>query len=158
RPLLVGAAPRAARGAAGRGVNLSSEQLALYGRRLWPPFALATLLVVTWALVDSFGGTTYQAHGARMFLDLMIVLGLQICSGHSGVLSFGHATFVGFGDYFSALSTIPKDQKTFQFLTMPHWLSSWIFPAQLTPLEAVLAGAGFAPVVAAIFAPPIARL
>jgi branched-chain amino acid transport system permease protein len=139
-------------------VTLSSARLGLYARRLWPPLALATLLVVTWALVDSFGGTTYQGYGVRMFLNLMIVLALQIFSGNSGVLSFGHAAFVAVGAYFSALLTIPKESKTFQFLTMPHWLASWIFPAQLTPLEAILAGAGLAAVVAAIFAPPIARL
>jgi branched-chain amino acid transport system permease protein len=139
-------------------VRTHSAAVALYGRRLWPPFALATLLVVTWALVDAFGGITYEAYGVRMFLNLMIVLALQIFSGNSGVLSFGHATFVAMGAYFSALLTIPPEQKTFQFLTMPHWLSSWIFPAQLSSVEAILAGAGFATVVAAIFAPPIARL
>ena len=105
-------------------MSIRSTQLALYGRRLWPPFALAVLLVVTWALVDAFGGTTYEAYGVRMFLNLMVVLALQIFSGNSGVLSFGHATFVAMGAYFSALLTIPPDQKTFQFLTMPHWLSS----------------------------------
>jgi branched-chain amino acid transport system permease protein len=129
-----------------------------YARRLWPPLALASLLVLTWWLVDSYGGTTYRAYGVRMFLNLMVVLALQIFSGNSGVLSFGHATFVATGAYFSALLTIPPEQKTFQFLTMPHWLSSWIFPAQLSPLEAILAGAGFATLVAALFAPPIVRL
>ena len=93
-----------------------------------------------------------------MFLNLMVVLALQIFSGNSGVLSFGHATFVAMGAYFSALLTIPPDQKTFQFLTMPHWLSSWIFPTQLSPVEAILIGAAFAALVAAIFAPAIARL
>jgi branched-chain amino acid transport system permease protein len=139
-------------------MSLSPEQLAPYARRLWPPFALAVLMVVTWALVDAYGGITYQDYGVRMFLNLMIVLALQIFSGNSGVLSFGHAAFVAMGAYFSALLTIPEASKTFQFLTMPHWLSSWIFPAQLSPLEAILAGAGFATVVAALFAPPIARL
>jgi branched-chain amino acid transport system permease protein len=129
-----------------------------YARRLWPPFALASLLVVTWWLVDDYGGTTYQNYGVRMFLNLIVVLALQIFSGNSGVLSFGHATFVAMGAYFSALLTIPPDQKTFQFLTMPHWLSSWIFPAHLSALEAILAGAGFATAVAALFAPPVVRL
>ena len=139
-------------------MSIRSTQLALYGRRLWPPFALAVLLVVTWALVDAFGGTTYEAYGVRMFLNLMVVLALQIFSGNSGVLSFGHATFVAMGAYFSALLTIPPDQKTFQFLTMPHWLSSWIFPTQLSSFEAILIAAAFAALVAALFAPPVARL
>ncbi len=127
-------------------------------RRIWPPFALCALLVVTWWLVDDFGGEVYQGYGIRMFLNLMVVLALQIFSGNSGVLSFGHATFVAMGAYFSALLTIPPDQKTFQFLTMPHWLSSWIFPAHLTSVEAILAGAGLATVIAALLAPPVVRL
>lgn len=132
--------------------------VALYARRLWPPLALSVLLIVTWALVAAYGGTTYEAYGVRMFINLIVVLALQIFSGNSGVLSFGHATFVAMGAYFSALLTIPTADKGFQFLTMPHWLSSWVFPAQLSPLEAILAGAGFATLVAALFALPIARL
>jgi branched-chain amino acid transport system permease protein len=129
-----------------------------YARRLWPPLALCSLLVLTWALVDAYGGTVYQGYGVRMFLNLMIVLALQIFSGNSGVLSFGHATFVALGAYLSALLTIPPDTKKFQFLTMPHWLSSWIFPAHLTSVEAILAGAGLATLVGALLAPPVVRL
>src|SRR5204863_9714533 len=110
-------------GSAGVGVSARSTQLALYARQFWPPLALASLLVVTWALVAGFGGTTYEAYGVRMFLNLMVVLALQIFSGNSGVLAFGHATFVAMGAYFSALLTIPTADKGFQFLTMPHWLS-----------------------------------
>jgi branched-chain amino acid transport system permease protein len=127
-------------------------------RRVWPPLVLCGLLVVTWAIVDSIGGVVYQGYGVLMFLNLMVVLALQIFSGNSGVLSFGQATFVAFGAYFSALLTIPPAQKTFQFTQMPHWLSSWVFPAHLSAIEATLAGAGLAMAVAALFAPAIVRL
>ncbi len=150
-------------------MNLRNGQLEEYSRRLWPPFALASLLVVTWWAVDGWGGDVYQAYAIRMFLNLMIVLALQMFSGNSGVLSFGHATFVAMGAYFSALLTIPPAQKTFQFLTMPHWLSSWIFPADLAgmshtwpyiwpSLEWILVGAGFSMAIAALLAPPVVRL
>jgi len=128
------------------------------GRRLWPPFALSLLLVVTWALVDSFGDVVYRDTAVRMFLTLLVVLGLQIFSGNSGVLSFGHVAFMAIGAYASALLTIPSDIKKFTYLTMPDWLSYWIFPAELSPLEATLAGAGFATAFAVITAPPIVRL
>jgi hypothetical protein len=59
-------------------------------RVVWPPFALCAFLVVTWALVDGFGNVVYKDTAVRLFLTLMIVLGLQIFSGNSGVLSFGH--------------------------------------------------------------------
>jgi branched-chain amino acid transport system permease protein len=134
------------------------EKAEPYLRKVWPPLVLSGLLVITWAIVDSIGGVVYQGYGTRMFLNLMVVLALQIFSGNSGVLSFGHAGFVAFGAYFSALLTIPPDQKTFQFTQMPHWLSSWVFPAHLSAIEATLAGAGLATAIAVLFAPPIVRL
>jgi branched-chain amino acid transport system permease protein len=62
------------------------------------------------------------------------------------------------GAYASALLTIPTEIKKFTYLTMPHFLKFWIFPAQLNALEGTLAGAGFALLLAAITAPPIVRL
>ena len=53
---------------------------------------------------------------------LIIVLGLQMFSGNSGVLSFGHVTFVASARTRSALLTIPPEIKKFTFLTMPHFL------------------------------------
>jgi branched-chain amino acid transport system permease protein len=127
-------------------------------RRIWPPFFLSTIVVITWVLVDNFGDVVYTATAVKMFLMLMIVLGLQIFSGNSGVLSFGHVAFMAIGAYSSALLTIPTEIKKFTYLTMPHFLKYWIFPAQLNWLEGTLAGAGFALVFALITAAPIVRL
>jgi branched-chain amino acid transport system permease protein len=127
-------------------------------RRVWPPFFLCLVVVITWVLVDTFGDVVYTDTAVRMFINLMIVLGLQIFSGNSGVLSFGHIAFMAVGAYSAALLTIPTDIKKFTFLTMPDFLSSWIFPAQLSALEGTLAGAGFATLFALLFAAPIVRL
>jgi len=129
-------------------------------RRFAPLVQLAAplLLVVLAALLGTLVSRSSETYFIDALVKVAIVVGLYVFIGNSGVLSFGHATFVAMGAYFSALLTIPPDQKTFQFLTMPHWLSSWIFPTQLSPFEAILIGAGFAALVAAIFAPPIARL
>jgi hypothetical protein len=59
----------------------SLEQVA---RRIWPPLALSVLLVATWTLVDNFGGDVYTNNAVRMFITLIVVLGLQIFSGNSG--------------------------------------------------------------------------
>jgi branched-chain amino acid transport system permease protein len=93
-----------------------------------------------------------------MFLVLIVVLGLQIFSGNSGVLSFGHVSFMAVGAYTSALLTIPTAIKEFTFLTMPDFLKSWVFPAELGPLAGTLAGAGFAALFALLMAAPIVRL
>ena len=127
-------------------------------QKAWPPLFLAAVVVVTWILVDRFGDVVYQTTAGRMLLMLIIVLGLQMFSGNSGVLSFGHITFVAIGAYSSALLTIPPEIKEFSFLTMPNWLSYWIFPAELSPLEGTLAGGGFAALFALIVAPAIVRL
>ena len=127
-------------------------------QKAWPPLFLAAVVVVTWILVDRFGDVVYETTAGRMLLMLIIVLGLQMFSGNSGVLSFGHITFVAIGAYSSALLTIPTEIKEFSFLTMPHWLSYWIFPAELSPLEGTLAGGGFAALFALIVAPAIVRL
>ena len=127
-------------------------------QKAWPPLFLAAVIVVTWILVDRFGDVVYQTTAGRMLLMLIIVLGLQMFSGNSGVLSFGHITFVAIGAYSSALLTIPPEIKEFSFLTMPNWLSYWIFPAELSPLEGTLAGGGFAALFALIVAPAIVRL
>jgi branched-chain amino acid transport system permease protein len=127
-------------------------------RRVWPPLFLCSCLVVTWALVDSFGDVVYKTTAIKMFITLIIVLGLQMFSGNSGVLSFGHVAFMAVGAYSSALLTIPPEIKQFTYLSMPHFLKFWVFPAKLNALEGTLAGAGIATVLALITAPPIVRL
>jgi branched-chain amino acid transport system permease protein len=89
---------------------------------------------------------------------LLIVLGLQMFSGNSGVLSFGHITFVAIGAYTSALLTISPEVKKFTFLTMPHFLSSWVLPSHLNTLEGTLVGGGLAAIFALIVSPAIVRL
>jgi branched-chain amino acid transport system permease protein len=93
-----------------------------------------------------------------MFINIILVVGLQIFSGNSGVLSFGHIAFMAVGAYTSALLTVPTEIKKFTFLTMPSFLSSWIFPAEFSALEGLLAGAGFATVFALVVVAPIVRL
>jgi branched-chain amino acid transport system permease protein len=129
-----------------------------YARRAWPALFLSSVLVITWILVDSFGDVVYTDSAVKMFLMLIVVLGLQMFSGNSGVLSFGHVAFMAVGAYSSALLTIPTAIKQFTYLSMPHFLRFWIFPAQLNALEGTLAGAGFALVLAVVTAAPIVRL
>ena len=127
-------------------------------RKAWAPLFLGAVVVLTWLLIDNLDDVVYTNTTVRMLLMLLIVLGLQMFSGNSGVLSFGHITFVAIGAYTSALLTIPPEIKKFTYLSMPSWLGSWILPAKLSPLEATLAGAGAATLFALITAAPIVRL
>lgn len=127
-------------------------------RRVWPPLFLCAVVLAAWGLVVGLDNTLYERITVLMFLNLIIVLGLQIFSGNSGVLSFGHIAFMAVGAYSSALLTIPTETKESTFLTMPSWLESWVFPAQLSAIEGTLVGGGVAALLALVFAAPIARL
>jgi branched-chain amino acid transport system permease protein len=127
-------------------------------RRVWAPLFLCAVVVVSWAVVEQLGDVVYTRTAVKMFVFLIVVLGLQIFSGNSGVLSFGHISFVMVGAYSSALLTIPEEIKSFTFLTMPGFLKSWIFPAELGTIEGTLAGGGFALAFAVLCAPAIVRL
>jgi branched-chain amino acid transport system permease protein len=127
-------------------------------RRAWPPLALCLVIVISWAIVTALDSVVYTQTTVLMFLLLIVTLSLQMFSGNSGVLSFGHVAFVAIGAYTSALLTIPPQIKEFTYLEMPGFLKSWIFPAELGTIEGTLAGAGFAAAFALLTAAPIARL
>ena len=137
------------------------KQFERYARVGWVPFFLSVMLVITWVAVEANGDIFYKNEAEKLFLRLLIVIGLQIFSGNSGVLSFGQVAFMAVGAYMSALLTIPLEIKKFTFLSMPQILKSWVFPAQLNELHGTtgtLAGAGFALIFALVFGIPIVRL
>jgi branched-chain amino acid transport system permease protein len=133
------------------------EWVARAARELWTPLILAGALFLTYYLISEHGSTFYRDIAARFFVYVLIVLALQIFSGNSGVLSFGHVAFMACGAYMSALLTIPPEIKEFTFLTFPKAID-FMLDAELGTLEATLAGGGFAMIVALAFSAPIVRL
>ena len=128
-------------------------------RTIWTPlllsgFMAAIWVVITYVVTDVF----YDQEAEKFYLRLLIVLALQMFSGNSGILSFGQIAFMAVGAYSSALLTIPTEIKQFTFLSMPHLVKTWVFPAQFSPLEGTLAGGVAALVVALVFGVPIVRL
>ena len=128
------------------------------GRRLWPPTALSLLLIVTWVVFNGINSSYWTDTVAKLFLTMMVVLGLQMFSGNSGVISFGHTAFMAVGAYTSGLLTTTEVIKKLSFPTMPHFLKSWIFPTHLGTLEGTLVAGGFAVLFGLLTAAPISRL
>lgn len=127
------------------------------GRLVWVPFILCLGLVAVWAIIENLTGNVYQRTLLITLIYLVLVLGLQIFSGNSGVLSFGHVAFMAIGAYTSALLTIPPEVKKATFLTMPGFLD-WILDTNVGAIPATLAGGGVAMLFGIIFAPAIVRL
>jgi branched-chain amino acid transport system permease protein len=129
-----------------------------YLRVWWTPVVLSGVILLTWLVATSVGGVLFHEDVMRLLLWLMVVLGLQIFSGNSGVMSFGQVAFMGMGAYFAALLTMPPSIKERQFEDMPGFLASWIHPAELGLFPAVLAAGALAAILAMIFGVAIARL
>ncbi len=128
-------------------------------RTIWTPLLLSGFMVAIWLVISQIvDDVFYSQEAEKFFLRLLIVLALGMFSGNSGVLSFGQVAFVAVGAYTSALLTIPTAIKQFTFLSMPHVLKDWVFPAQYNAWEGTLAGGIAALVVALVFGVPIVRL
>ena len=89
-----------------------------------------------------------------MFINLILVLGLQFFMGNSGVLSFAHVGFMGIGAYASAILSIPVDQKS---MALPSLYAPFT-GIEMGFLPAMLIGAAVAAVFAAVIGLPIMRL
>jgi branched-chain amino acid transport system permease protein len=89
-----------------------------------------------------------------VLINLILVVGMYIFIGNSGVLSFGHISFMALGAYAAALLSIPTAQKQFVLPDLPHWLST----AQFASVPSILIGAAFAGVIGLIVGIPLMRL
>lgn len=87
-------------------------------------------------------------------INLILVLGLQIFTGNSGILSFAHIGFMGIGAYASAVLTMPSRMKS---MALPD-LYPVLKTIEIDPLLGVLAGGLAALTVAAFVAYPLMRL
>jgi branched-chain amino acid transport system permease protein len=135
----------------------TSQRLETIGRVLWVPAILCALLWVVYMLAQFALSAEYQGIALNMLITAVLVLGLQVFSGNSGILSFGHISFMAIGAYVSALLTIPPAIKKATFVDMPGFLH-WILTAELGTLESTVIAGACAAVFALIVATPIVRL
>jgi branched-chain amino acid transport system permease protein len=76
-------------------------------RGLVPAVALAVLLVVVPLVATIIDVPLYERVATELLINVVLVVGLQIFVGNAGIISFGHAAFMGIGAYAAVLLTIP---------------------------------------------------
>jgi branched-chain amino acid transport system permease protein len=129
------------------------------GGGLRTPASAATSLVVPLALVvltavvGASGTPSFEGTVTLILCNLIIVLGLQVFIGNSGVYSFGQLGFAASGAYVAALLTIPA---TFTVLQTPE-LPKLIADAELGPLLSTLIAAVASGLLAAVVGWPLMR-
>ena len=115
---------------------------------------LSVPLLVLAAVTDLFANYLLVRIVTALFVSLIVVLGMQVFMGNSGILAWVHVGFMGIGAYVSALCSMTPAMKkiaipqVYPFLLqlhMPFW-------------AAVLVGAAVATAIAAFVSYPLMRL
>jgi branched-chain amino acid transport system permease protein len=129
------------------------------GWGLRTPTVAVTSLLVPLALVGlttvvGAGGTpSFEGTVTLILCNLIVVLGLQVFIGNSGVYSFGQLGFAASGAYVAALLTLPA---AFTALQTPG-LPGFIADAQLGPLLSTLIAGAASGLLAAVVGLPLMR-
>ncbi len=124
-----------------------------FGRVELATVAAIGLLLLAVAAGSSFAAPAFQRTVTEALIDLVVVVGLYIFVGNSGVVSFGHVSFMALGGYASAILTMTA-QKKHVLLQLPAFLEKLQLPA----LPAALIAAGFAALIAFLVGIALIRL
>lgn len=74
-------------------------------REHWPAIGLSIFLGIVWAVTAAIGSDEIQQIVTEMMIRIVVVVGLYIFIGNSGLLSFGHISFMAIGAYAHAWLT-----------------------------------------------------
>jgi branched-chain amino acid transport system permease protein len=85
--------------------------------RAWPQLAGPAVLVVAAALLGSLTSRSSQIYFITALVSVSFVVALYVFVGNSGVLSFGHISFVAVGAWAAGVLTVPSEEKP---ATMPN--------------------------------------
>ncbi|MCB8881426.1 branched-chain amino acid ABC transporter ATP-binding protein/permease [Acidisoma cellulosilytica] len=103
------------------------------GRYLWEPATLcAGLLILTIAADLSQNGVLIFV-ATNILIQMVMVIGLYVFIGNSGILAFGHITYAMIGAYADAWLTMSPFKKSFA-LNLPDFLANHsfaVFPSLL---------------------------
>ena len=121
-------------------------------------YSTVALLVVPLLLIalaaQLLGRVVLERIVIVLFINLTMVIALQVFMGNSGVVSFGHISFMGIGAYASALLSMTPAAKA-AALRSGYAIFEQI---QLPFIPALLGGAAVAALIAALIGFPLARL
>lgn len=107
--------------------------------------ALPLVAVAIWA--NNAASPADLRVAVNFMVTVVLVVGIQIFTGNSGIISFGSVGFMGIGAYVGALLTIPIALKEKIIPSLPDFLLNASVPYLLALLLAATAGAVIAGVV-----------
>lgn len=96
-----------------------------YAKWLAGSAALCLVLLLSGLLVPILGSRADVRVATGFFINLIVVLGLQIFMGNSGIMNFGFVAFMGIGAYTSAILVTPVIVKLETIPDAPFGLSGF---------------------------------
>jgi len=133
---------------------MASRQAVVIVAWAWPALSLIALLAAIVAAAALWGGSITDRVVTDALVKIVIVVGLYIFIGNSGVMSFGSIAFMAIGAYAAAWQTCCPRLKPINMSGLPDFLR--LNTVDLLP--AALSSVTFATVLAAIIGFPIMRL
>lgn len=121
---------------------------------LVPPLLLCLLLLLMAAATSLLGSSGFERTLVEMFIRIVLVVGLFIFIGNSGIMSFGHVGFMCIGAYAAAWQTVLPAMKRMMLPGLPEFLLENTIPV----LPAALLSGLLAAVVALLIGLVIMRL
>lgn len=118
------------------------------------PSTLVAIVVLTAGVTQLLGISLLTRIVTVMFISMILVLGLQLYMGNSGILTFAHIGFMGIGAYTSVLFSMSPAAKQ---LTNPDLYPSLV-QLHLPFLPSVFIAALVATLFAAVISYPLMRL
>lgn len=118
------------------------------------PLTLVAGVLLIAALTQLVGNSLLSRIVTVMFISLMLVLGLQLYMGNSGILNFAHIGFMGIGAYTAVLFSMTPQAK----LLTNSDLYPFLVPLHLPFLPSILIGGLVAALMAALISYPLMRL
>ncbi len=128
----------------------------LLRRAPWAGNALLLIvpLLALAVAIDVYDNLMLERILIGMFINLVLVVGLQLFTGNSGLVSFGHISFMAIGAYASVLLIMSPDKKTY---TLPY-LTGPLSQIEISFIPGILLAALFTAVLAALVGFPLMRL
>ena len=124
------------------------------GRGLRGGLITAIPVILIGAVIVAIAPNYYQHLAAAAVLNLIIVVGLQVFMGNSGLAHFGHSVFVGLGAYGMAILATPVMMKKLSIPNAPFGLAQ----VTLHPVAAAAIALAVVAVIAVATGRIIARL
>jgi len=121
-------------------------------REHWPAIGLSIVLGLVWAITALSGSDEIQQIVTEMMIRIVVVVGLYIFIGNSGLLSFGHISFMAIGAYAHAwftCCTLPMVKQLYA-PGLPAILIDNSYPFWVGVASAALLSGGVALVVGAV--------